>query len=118
MINQYIKRSDVSSVLILGIIWRIQQNGWTKICLGEVVLPLTWAGQEKLQLPSYEGVLDTFMVHLDSILYFIQPKNLEINKEYGRGNRVRKQINYSDEVIDDQVLNITDYYDEDNNNEN
>ncbi len=40
---------------------------------------------------------------------------MDINKEYGRGNRVRKQINYSDEVIDDQVLNITEYYDEDNN---
>jgi len=45
----------------------------------------------------------------------MQPKNMDINKEYGRGNRIRKQINYSDEVIDDQVLNITDYYDEDNN---
>ena len=48
----------------------------------------------------------------------MQPKNLEVNKEYGRGNRVRKQINYSDEVIDDQVFNITDFYDEENNNEN
>ena len=43
---------------------------------------------------------------------------MDLNKEYGRGKRIRKQINYSDEVIDDQVLNITDYYDEENNNEN
>lgn len=41
---------------------------------------------------------------------------MDANKEYGRGNRVRKQINYSDEMIDDQVLNITDFDDEDNNN--
>lgn len=48
------------------------------------------------------------MVYLNSIYYIIQPKNVDINKEYGRGNRARKHINYSDEVIDDQVFNITD----------
>lgn len=30
---------------------------------------------------------------------------------------MRKQINYSDEAIDDQVLNITDYDEEDNVNQ-
>ena len=45
--------------------------------------------------------------------WFIEtPRNLEINKEYGRGNRVRKQINYSDQVIDDQVLNFNELDDE------
>lgn len=43
---------------------------------------------------------------------------MDLNKEYGRGNRIRKHINYSDEAIDDQVFNITDLDDEDNNNEN
>lgn len=32
---------------------------------------------------------------------------MEEAKEYGRGNRTRRQINYSDEVIDDKVLNIS-----------
>jgi hypothetical protein len=45
-----------------------------------------------------------------------QPKNLESNKEYGRGNRVRKQINYSDEAADDQLFNMTEIDDYDNNN--
>lgn len=45
-----------------------------------------------------------------------QPKNPEANKEYGRGNRIRKQINYSDQAIDDQVLNITEFDDEEANN--
>lgn len=58
------------------------------------------------------------MVQRDSISCAIQPKNTDANKEYGRGNRARKQINYSDEAIDDQVLNITDMDDEENNNEN
>lgn len=40
---------------------------------------------------------------------------MEINKEYGRGNRVRKQINYSDEA-DDQMFNMTEIDDYDNNN--
>lgn len=39
---------------------------------------------------------------------------MEINKEYGRGNRVRKQINYSDEA-DDQMFNMTEIDDYDNN---
>lgn len=39
---------------------------------------------------------------------------MEISKEYGRGNRVRKQINYSDEA-DDQMFNITEIDDYDNN---
>lgn len=47
----------------------------------------------------------------------MQPKNNEGVKEYGRGNRARKQINYSDEAIDDQVLNITDYDEDDNINQ-
>ena len=33
-------------------------------------------------------------------------------KEYGRGNRTRRQINYSDEVIDDKVLNISEFDEE------
>jgi hypothetical protein len=56
------------------------------------------------------------MVHRDGTDEDSQPKNTDANKEYGRGNRVRKHINYSDEAIDDQVLNITEFDDEDNNN--
>lgn len=48
------------------------------------------------------------------IVSYPQPKNPDLGKQYGRGNRLRKQINYSDEPIDDQVFNITDY-DEENN---
>lgn len=55
------------------------------------------------------------MVHRDRNTIFTQPKNPNANREYGRGNRHRKQINYSDEAIDDQVFNITDYDEEDNN---
>lgn len=36
---------------------------------------------------------------------FIQPKAAEKAKEYGRGNRVRKQVNYCDDANDDQLLN-------------
>ena len=36
------------------------------------------------------------MVHLDCKYVDTQPKNPEENKEYGRGNRARKHINYSD----------------------
>ena len=53
------------------------------------------------------------MVHRNSTFPPIQPKNPEANKEYGRGNRHRKQINYSDEAIDEQVFNMD--YDDDNN---
>ena len=47
------------------------------------------------------------MVHRNSINYSTQPKNPESSKEYGRGNRARKQINYSDAAIDDQLFNMT-----------
>lgn len=33
--------------------------------------------------------------------WFVQkPRELEIQKEYGRGNRLRKQVNYSDDLTD------------------
>lgn len=35
----------------------------------------------------------------------MQPKKTETTKEYGRGNRVRKQVNYCDDANDDQLLN-------------
>jgi hypothetical protein len=35
----------------------------------------------------------------------MQPKKTEIAKEYGRGNRVRKQVNYCDDAQDDQFIN-------------
>ncbi len=38
----------------------------------------------------------------------IQPKAAEKAKEYGRGNRVRKQVNYCDDANDDQLLNSVD----------
>lgn len=34
-----------------------------------------------------------------------QPKQAEKAKEYGRGNRVRKQVNYCDDAQDDQFVN-------------
>ena len=55
------------------------------------------------------------MVRRNSTHYLIQPRNPDAGKEYGRGNRLRKQINYSDEAIDDQVFNITEYDDDENN---
>lgn len=42
---------------------------------------------------------------------------MDENREYGRGNRTRKQINYSDDqVIDDQMLIFHEFDEEDNNN--
>jgi hypothetical protein len=35
----------------------------------------------------------------------MQPKTTEKAREYGRGNRVRKQVNYCDDANDDQLLN-------------
>ena len=35
-----------------------------------------------------------------------QPKNEENNQEYGRGNRVRKQVNYVDDMTDNQWLKM------------
>jgi hypothetical protein len=37
-----------------------------------------------------------------------QPKKTEKEKEYGRGNRVRKQVNYCDDANDDQFVNAND----------
>jgi hypothetical protein len=55
------------------------------------------------------------LVHLNCTSFTSQPRNLDINKEYGRGNRARKQINYSDEVTDDQIFNMNELDDYDNN---
>ena len=44
----------------------------------------------------------------------MQPKNPEEFREYGRGNRARRQINYSDEPGDDQIFNMADLDDENN----
>lgn len=33
---------------------------------------------------------------------------MEAHREYGRGNRVRKQVNYCDDENDDQFLNMAD----------
>lgn len=39
--------------------------------------------------------------------WFVQaPKELENKKEYGRGNRQRKQVNYSDDLTDEQFLKM------------
>ena len=49
------------------------------------------------------------MVRINSISLTIQPKTTESTKEYGRGNRIRKQINYSDEALDEHMLNMTEF---------
>jgi hypothetical protein len=38
--------------------------------------------------------------------HVIQPKTTEKAKEYGRGNRVRKQVNYCDDDAHDEQLNL------------
>lgn len=40
---------------------------------------------------------------------------MEAHREYGRGNRVRKQVNYCDDENDDQFLNIADEEEEEEN---
>lgn len=39
--------------------------------------------------------------------WFVQvPKEIDSKKEYGRGNRQRKQVNYSDDLTDEQFLKM------------
>lgn len=41
---------------------------------------------------------------------------MDANREYGRGNRARKQINYSDDqIIDEQVFSFQEFDEEGNN---
>ncbi len=40
------------------------------------------------------------MVHRGSNFIFIQPKKAERDEERGKGKRVRKQVNYCDDLLD------------------
>ena len=46
------------------------------------------------------------MVRRNSNNELIQTHKTEIKKEYGRGNRIRKQVNYRDDLLDEQLNNI------------
>lgn len=46
------------------------------------------------------------MVHLGGTYDIIQPKAAEKQREYGRGNRVRKQVNYCDDLTDEQFMRM------------
>ena len=48
------------------------------------------------------------MVHRSSTHQSTQPKAAEKEKvkEYGRGNRVRKQVNYCNDLTDEQLLKM------------
>ena len=46
------------------------------------------------------------MVCRSSIFHIIQPKAAVKQLEYGRGNRVRKQVNYCDDLTDEQFMRI------------
>ena len=46
------------------------------------------------------------MVRLSSNYNLIKPKAFEKNKVYGRGNRVRKQVNYCDDLTDEQFMRM------------
>ena len=52
------------------------------------------------ELPSDDLRRNPFLVRLSSISFFIQPKAAVQPQEYGRGNRVRKQVNYCDDWTD------------------
>ena len=43
---------------------------------------------------------------------------MEAHREYGRGNRVRKQVNYRDDENEDQFLNMADEEEEEENESN
>lgn len=55
-------------------------------------------------------------VPIHFILMQTEPKITNLNKEYGRGNRVRKQVNYSDDLTDDQFLKLCIEENEDSEN--
>ena len=46
------------------------------------------------------------MVCLSSTHVIIQPKAAIKQQEYGRGNRVRKQVNYCDDLTDEQFMRM------------
>ena len=46
------------------------------------------------------------MVRLSSKHSYIQPKQAEKPQEYGRGNRVRKAVNYCDDLTDEQFMKM------------
>ncbi len=41
-----------------------------------------------------------------NFVFYFQPKQQEHQKEYGRGNRQRKQVNYCDDLTDEQFLKM------------
>jgi hypothetical protein len=99
-----------------GIIRGILAHGRREVQGRKVTLQRACRRKEKLQLPTHERQLNSLLVHLNCNRLFIQPNKQESNREYGRGNRVRKQINYSDETNnDDGLFNIAELDDFDNN---